>query len=226
MNRFADRKYLLLFITLMTVLGLAPFLEASPDTRLVFDLLLTLVFFASIGVIFADRRLRYMAVVLGIPTLVGGWTGYFIPGLPRVPLVIAFHLFAALFFAFTVAALVRGVHREKDVSADALYAALCGYILLALGFGHLFCVVAVIYPGSFAGETYPGDDAANRHFVLTYFSFVTLTTVGYGDVLPKSPPARGLAMVEAVTGQFYLAVLVAELIGKRLSTAQRENARP
>jgi hypothetical protein len=57
------------------------------------------------------------------------------------------------------------------------------------------------------------------HFQLTYFSFVTLTTVGYGDITPAREGPRGLAVVEAMVGQFYVAVLLGELIGKRVSHA-------
>ncbi len=226
MNHFKDRKYLALFLTLMLVLILAPFLEATAGTRLGFDLLLSLVFIASIMVIFADRRFRSVAFLLGIPTLLGGWTGYFIPGLPRLPLVVGFHSLAAIFFGFTVAALIRAVHREKDVSPDALYAALCGYLLLALTFGHLFSIIAWIDPGSFSGESYVDADIDSRHITLTYYSFVTLTTLGFGDIIPKSAPARGLTIAEAITGQFFLAVLVAELIGKRLNHKPQKPTHP
>jgi hypothetical protein len=80
--------------------------------------------------------------------------------------------------------------------------------------------VELISPGSFRGPAELASqlaDPAQRRLVLNYFSFVTLTTVGYGDIVPASPPARSLACVEAVVGQFYLAVLVAGLVGISVS---------
>jgi hypothetical protein len=75
-----------------------------------------------------------------------------------------------------------------------------------------------VAPGSFGGLP-PAAGGPHAHFLLTYFSFVTLTTVGYGDITPAGDTARALAMIEAVAGQFYLAVLIAELVGKRLAQA-------
>ena len=163
---------------------------------------------------------RVIATLLGIPTLVGLWTGFFLPGVARVPLAVTFHLVAALFFGFTIGVILRDIHREKGVAADSVYGAFCGYLLAGLAFGNLFNVVELLAPGSFRGEDItPQMSDDRRHFRLTYFSFITLATVGYGDITPGNDAARGLAAVEAIVGQFYIAVLVAELIGKRVSQA-------
>ena len=73
-------------------------------------------------------------------------------------------------------------------------------------------------PGSFRGID-PGAGGHRTHFLFTYFSFITLTTVGYGDITPGGDTARALALVESVAGQFYLAVLIADLVGKRVAQA-------
>jgi hypothetical protein len=93
-------------------------------------------------------------------------------------------------------------------------------------FGHGYSLVEALAPGSFRGGDFVTGppDPGRVHLTLTYFSFVTLTTVGYGDVAPAAGLARGLANVEAIVGQFYLAVLVADLIGKRVAQALSERA--
>jgi hypothetical protein len=86
----------------------------------------------------------------------------------------------------------------------------------------VYSLLEAVAPGSFRLRqdlATPVHDPERRQFLLTYFSPVTLTTVGYGDITPGSDPARGLAAVEAVLGQFYIAVLIAELIGKRVAQA-------
>src|SRR5204863_7015600 len=101
-------------------------------------------------------------------------------------------------------------------SADSIYGAFCGYLLVGLIFGHLYRCLEALSPGSFHGNAdfmAHVQDERYTHFLLVYFSFVTLTTVGYGDITPASEATRGLAVVEAVIGQFYLAVLIGELIG-------------
>jgi voltage-gated potassium channel len=108
------------------------------------------------------------------------------------------------------------------VSAESICGALCGYMLLGLAFGHLYCILESITPGAFHGDAEFAiqlRDQSRRHFLLTYFSFATLTTVGYGDITPVRDSARGLSVVEAILGQLYLAVLIAELIGKRVAQA-------
>ena len=102
------------------------------------------------------------------------------------------------------------------------------YLLLGLGFAHLYCILKAAVPGSFrASDEILAQirDEGRVHFQLTYFSFVTLTTVGYGDIAPAQEGARGLAVVEAMLGQFYMAVLLGELIGKRVSQVLSERRR-
>jgi hypothetical protein len=199
-----------------------PILRGAFSTRLLFDALLTTVFLAAFFMIFAQQRLRFVAFVLGVPTIVGAWIDYVIPGLPRLALLACFHLVAALFFGFTVAIILHAIHKQEGVSGDAIYAAFCGYVLVGLTFGHFYGLAETLNPGSFqASEQVRTQMQANdrHHLLLTYFSFITLTTVGYGDITPGTGVVRSLAVVEAIVGQFYIAVLIGELIGKRVSQA-------
>jgi voltage-gated potassium channel len=214
------RKFLALLLALGLLVVVYPVLRSAFSTRLLLDALLTVVFLAAFLTIFSQSRFRLLALLLGVPTIVGAWIDYVVPGLPRLPLVVGFHLVAALFLGFTVATILRAIHREETVSTDAIYGAFCGYLLVGLAFGHLYCVTESLNPGSFQmSEQFPPQlqVEARHHFILSYFSFVTLTSVGYGDITPGSGTARSLAVVEAIIGQFYIAVLIGELIGKRVS---------
>src|SRR5262249_27659621 len=156
-------------------------------SRLVFDVVLTLVFGAAFLIVFRLQPLRWVALALAVPTVVGAWVGYAVPGLPRAPVDIVFHLSAVLLFTVTTGTILRTIYREAEVTANSVYGAFCGYVLIGVTFGHLYCVIESAAPGSFRG----GPDLAGqlrdedrRHAVLTYFSLITLTTVGYGDVTP------------------------------------------
>lgn len=219
MYGFVRRKYQLLLITLILLVLMYPVLGDTAEIRIFFDLMFTVVFFATIMVLYSDRRHRILSLLLGIPVLVGTWSGHVMrAGGPREPVAIGFHAVAAVFLGYTVSMLMRKIYRERNVSADSVYGAFCGYLLIGLAFGHLYSICEWIRPHSFRADeaiiSRFGDEW-HRHFLLVYFSFVTLTTVGYGDMAPASDTARGLATMEAILGQFYIAVLVAELIGRR-----------
>jgi len=208
-----------MLIALILLLVVNPLLRNMVDGRLLFHVLLTLVFATAYLAVFSKRTERLVALLLGTPTLIGAWTGYVLPGVHNPYLVAGFHMLAALFLCFSVATILGKIYREKAVSAEGVYGAFCGYLLVGLAFGHSYCVLESLAPGSFRGEIVMEQlaDHDRRLFLLTYFSFVTLTTVGYGDIIPATDAARGLAMAETVVGQFYIAVLVAEIIGKRVS---------
>lgn len=103
---------------------------------------------------------------------------------------------------------VRHAMRPGIVDAERIYAALDAYILTAIVFGVCYWALNQEWPGSFGR----GSADSFTQIDAIYFSFVTIATLGYGDIVPTSDPARGLAMVEAVGGQMYLAVLVARLV--------------
>jgi hypothetical protein len=217
---FLQRRYTLLLLSLLLVFLLHPLLDRFALGEWVYDLLVTLVFLAAFHLLFRRRQNRVPAVLFGVPTLIAGWTGYALPGVPRVPLGVGFHLLAAVFLGFTVAAILQAVHEARAISTDSLAGAFSGYLLVGVAFSHLYCIAEALSPGSFR---VPADmvaqlgDQSQRRYLFNYFSFITLTTVGYGDITPATQPARALACVEAVLGQFYIAVVMAELIGQKVS---------
>jgi hypothetical protein len=110
---------------------------------------------------------------------------------------------------------VRTAMKSREITGEHLYAALSAYMLAGIFFGVLHWTVGQVWPGSYIvpeGVTMSLHDAV-------YFSFVTQATLGYGDVLPKIEIARGLSIVQAVAGQFYLAVMVARLVSLYVSNA-------
>lgn len=215
-NGLSRHRYQALLAALFLLLVAYPTLRGPADSPVLARGLLTAVFLAGGWVVFADRRLRLTAVLLGGPAVAGAWTGYAIPEEPGGVAAGLFHALGFLFQVFVLVVLLRAVYRERTVTTDVVAAALCGYLLLGFAFGHAYCLVEAAAPGSFRGIE-PRAAGVPTHLALNYFSFVTLTTVGYGDVTPGGDTARSLALVEAVAGQFYLAVLIADLVGKRLT---------
>jgi hypothetical protein len=114
---------------------------------------------------------------------------------------------------------VRHALRPGRVDGERILAALDAYLIVGLLFGVAFWMLDARHPGSFGGAL--GDGLLDLREAI-YLSFVTIATLGYGDIVPVSDAARGLAIVEAVGGQMYLAVLVARLV----SLYARQDAQP
>jgi hypothetical protein len=187
-------------------------------------------FLATFPLLFYKRRsYRIAALVFGVPTLVANWTDYALPGVPERPLAISFHLVAAVFLALTVAVILQSIHESEAITWDSLAGAFAGYLVAGAVFGHLCAAVEWITPGSFKVDPALTSHLTERHaqhVLFNYFSFVTLTTVGYGDITPVTQAARTMACMDAVVGQFYIAVVMAELIGLRVAQPRRDAWRP
>ena len=143
-------------------------------------------------------------------------------------LTLSDHFIEILFLAFVAVMILRAIFTQGSISLDSIFGAVCAYLLLGMAWGSLYSAIEVLQPGSFQATEKMADALISteaRGSVLVYFSFVTMTTVGYGDITPVSPPARTLAWLEAMMGQFYIAVLVAFLVGIRISQgpAQRDD---
>jgi hypothetical protein len=98
--------------------------------------------------------------------------------------------------------------RSGPVTFHRIQGAVAAYLLLGVLWAQLYSLTALLRPGAFSGAV----NVADGPRAWLYFSFLTLTTVGYGDVLPVHPAARSLAMLEAVVGPLYLAILIARLV--------------
>ena len=119
------------------------------------------------------------------------------------------------------------VLRAGKITADKIYGAICVYLLVGYAWTFAYAIVDQVQPGSFAGAVESGgpSEYVARVMRMRYFSFVTLTTVGFGDITPRSPTARTFAMLEAVMGQIYHAVLVARLVGLHIVHSDNSKAR-
>jgi hypothetical protein len=207
----------MLLLTVALLLVVYPVLSGPVHAPFLATMLVTAEILAGGWILYTDR-LRLMAMVFCVPAILAVWAGVALSD-PHSSAVIAFfHAIAFVFELIVVVVLLRSVYRERTVTSNGIAAALCGYVLIGVAFGHAYIVVEQVQHGSFNGLA-KGVSEVQLHFLLTYFSFMTLTTVGYGDITPALDASRSLSIIEAVAGQFYLAVLVAELVGKRVAQA-------
>lgn len=128
--------------------------------------------------------------------------------------------------AAAIAVVGTELFRQRSVTTNMIFGAIVAYLLAAVGFAYLFEVLERLQPGAFSGIP-EGASAQALGDALLYFSLVTLTTLGYGDIVPLSGVARPLAVLEGVFGTLYLAVMIARLVGLHIAAGLRgeENGR-
>jgi hypothetical protein len=213
-----------LLVSLLVLVAIGPWLTEYLVGRGLWELLFTLVALSSFHMLGMKRGQALMAGLLALPTLASLWLRQLIPavGLSQVALTLL-----TLFLLYTTATVLLHVFSAKTVTTDTLSAALCVYLLMGHMWGSLYGVIYLLAPGAFhlpVGWMTAAEQGIARDVpvnLLTYFSFMTLTTVGYGDVLPTSGSARAAVTLEAVLGHFYLAVLVARLVGLHIADMRR-----
>lgn len=124
-----------------------------------------------------------------------------------------------LFLLLSIWASFRQIVLSNEISVNRLIGAICIYLLLGTIWAIAYTTVEIVSPGSFNGIELSGDSGWDSRWI--YFSFVTLTTLGYGEITPASNAARTLAFAEAICGVFYLAVMVAGLVGAYMAERQK-----
>lgn len=133
----------------------------------------------------------------------------------------ATQLINLVIFIYAVFQLIISIAKSEAVKAKVVIDAINGYLILGLAFSHLVHFTESFYPGAFSFE-----DADLPFSMYNYFSFVTLSTLGYGDVTPQMPISRSLATLIAVSGQMYMAIIIALIVGKFAASGQMNNSKP
>ena len=205
---------------MVSLLVIVPFFQDWPQIRIIFSLFFTGVLLFLIVPFLSKTRLSLnIAVILAVPALLVKWGVILAPELweffPGIE-----HLFSILFVGYVLVVLFIGILRARKIDANLIIGSICIYLLIGLEWAFVYSLLENLAPGSFQGNLGEFSDASKRqdwlllHFV--YYRYTSLTTLGYGDIVPRTSPAQMMSSLEAITGQFYLAILVARLIGIHL----------
>jgi hypothetical protein len=210
-------RFLFLLISIGLMLVLRPFLEGFIRLSYLMDIFFTAIFLSAVNAVSQKRGIFFLALFVALLTVALLWFNNFTNILY---FGMAGNILAILFLAFTAIMILSHLFREDEVTGDMIMGAICVYFLFGLIWAFVFSLLEMTQPGSFqmsGGITGKSD--------FTYYSYVTLTTLGYGDITPISTPARSLALLEAMIGQLYLAVLVARLVGLHISQSMMKKSR-
>jgi voltage-gated potassium channel len=205
------RRHLILLIALLLIIVLSPFIVTLRHGVTVLNIVGAAVLLSATYAVSERKNFLAIAIILSAISIITTWL---LAAFPAYWLVVVSHGSLVVligFFSFTI---LGYVVRSGKITSDRIYGAICVYLLFGYAWTFAYALLDELQPGSFAASNEIGSmDYVGRVMQLRYFSFMTLTTVGYGDIVPRSPAARTMAMLEAVMGQFYLVALIGRLVG-------------
>ncbi len=211
-------RFFFLLISMVLMFALRPFLENFVRISYLMDIFFFVIFLSAVYAISRKRSTFIIALIMALLMEI---------------LILLSHLMdissfrtignflAILFTGYTATVILSYLFTEDEITIDVIMGAICVYFLIGLAWAFIFFTLELFQPGSFQMPQGQGIDLS--HF--SYYSYVTLTTLGYGDITPISTQARSLALLEAIMGQLYLAILVARLVGIHIAQGVSRNKR-
>ena len=174
-----------------------------------------------VAALFAVKA-RAIVALLFVPTLLLQIAADYSTSAYALTVAVALRL---VFMCFVLALVLWRVLHERHVTGDIVAGVACGYMIIGVIWGDLYVLIEYWRPASFEVPTsFVGADDLRTAF--TYFSFITLTTVGYGAIHPMDARTGGLCVAEAIVGQLYLAIMIARMVGLQLSNRPDDESRP
>jgi len=203
-----DRRALILLVSLLFFLVISPFVTEDHKGEIVFILALYWTFVAATMQLARKKSLLWLSLILAVSSLLVFLVTIYHP--IRTLLITHWTLMAA-FLGCVSAVFFAQLGQPGKITTGHLYLSVSVYFLLGIFYFAMFNLLDSIRPGSLVEAGSPAGPGVTRYAHL-YFSLVTLTTLGYGDIVPVTRPARMLAVLEAATGVLYIAITVARLV--------------
>src|SRR5215467_13378622 len=209
-----------LFFAQVLLLILFPYLETPGLPTVLFRLLGVSAFLSCVYAVSEKRGQWITALALALPAGILNTIYVFKPSAhAAVPTLIS----TLLFLLFTLAFLLRAVIKARKVTHDTIYGAITVYLMMAVVWGAAYMLLETIQPTAFSMDIARHGTRGMEWSDCVFYSFVTLTTIGYGDIVPMTAQARSLSILEAVSGIMYVAVLIARLVGVHAATKSPVN---
>ena len=199
-------SYFSLLICLLAFVLVYPFLQSRFLFGFLLNFSLLIILLASIPTLFQRRKIRKVGFSLGFLVFIFNsipsfYSEFFIQILARG--------FSILFFSYIITIILRHIFKS-EITNESILGALCVYLLGGIVFALIYAMMELCSPGSFGIGTHGFQN-------FLYYSYVTMTTLGYGDITPLSPLAQSFAILEAIIGQFYIATVIARLVAMNIA---------
>lgn len=207
----------LLFFLLLYIFG-SPFLGHFPSLAILAHLCLSFALLLSVYAIKKEQGYRVTAMFFLLPVLLLYWCAlYDLIGFGRI----YSYLLLSIYLGLLVFIFATQIIKFKTITINTIIATLCLYLVIGLFWGSLYALLYELDPASYSGALLENTDG-NKFNLFIYFSIVTLTTLGYGDITPQTLEASSLCQLEAIVGQFFTAVVIAWLVGSYASSRTRK----
>ena len=201
-NRLSERKYLVLLLTLASTIVVQPLVQEFLAGLIFYEALRTLLVVTVLFIVFQRRHVRLVSLLIGLPVMATNWAHYTVPERFEPALAMIHHAFLVVLLGFAVTVVLRRIFERRVVGGDDVIGAICGYLLAGIAWGSLYLLVELLVPDSFSVHQAIAGQLGGwyaREAVFDYYSLMTLTTLGYGDITPIRPPARSLTWMEAMS---------------------------
>ena len=210
-----NSPFVYLAVTILAMILTTPFLQDYVGIRLLLDLFYSAIFITAMYLVSKEKRYIKFAILFAVPMILSLWAKYFFAN-PHISSI--GRICGIIFFAIAILYCGRFILKTPHVTLDVIIAAIVIYLLMALMWSYAYSLLEFYQPGSF--QSAEGQVRSSRLFFL-YYSFVTITTLGYGDIIPLTAKAKSLAILQAFIGQVYLVVVLAWLVGMHVSRKSR-----
>jgi len=211
-----------LFFALLFFLMSYPLIADHTLGTLLLDVVFSVLLITSAYAVSHNRKVLIVAVILALPAFGLWWS---VRAINTTAIIFASLAMSVVFFVFVITVILRNIARSDEVSVGTIYGVMSVYLLIGVAWSFLYAIVELASPGAFdfGALATTVDSSATRGELrfFGYYSLVTLSTLGYGDITPVTPLARSLSALEAVTGQLYVAVLIAFMVGTHIAQKHR-----
>jgi hypothetical protein len=226
-NYLLPHRHTALLVAIIALLGVRPLISGTVDTTAIYSIMAMLLLVVALYTIQVDELLgdRDRLLKQRKKSALAGWTLGIVAGIVRLgdivspshQLATASSISLLLFLGFVALTELRAVLKQRTVTRETISMSISVYLLFGMTWGLFYIVLFDLQPHafSFGGAPIPSEQQVTP--VLVYFSLTTIATVGYGDITPLTLQARYASVAEGIAGQFYLAILVARLVGMQMS---------
>lgn len=206
------RDFKVLLLALLGLIAVSSIVTHKTSQLIGINILFTIIFIITTGCLLLDKKLFYWNLAVGVLAMLTTWLIYL--EVIATSYLLLQHSTYIIFFGLLLLHILKTIFVTKEINLNIVFATMCGYLLIGLVGCFFMMALSEIYPNAYLYN----NGKTLSYFDFYYSSFVHLTTLGFGDIIPQIAPAKGLTIIHTIVGQLYLSVIMAIMVGKYITT--------